>query len=85
MKFVIIAPILLLTLTSCTEAIFEPSATPDIVGYSKETQVRAAKEIQKLKCDPRLNDPAECEAPTLVEMNKDYGVMRDQVRAMKGE
>lgn len=47
--------------------------TPDIIRYSGEIQLKAANEIESGKC------------PALTEFAKDFLVMRDQTRIIKGE
>jgi hypothetical protein len=46
-------------------------ALPDVIEYSKETQIKAARELETQN------------VPTLAEFMKDYKVMRDQVRVAK--
>lgn len=48
---------------------------PKLVGYTKETQQKAALEMET-KCS---------EVPTLCEMTTDYGRLRDSVRALSGK
>jgi len=69
MKLGIIALIASSLLTACSTA--HSNALPDVIEYTKETQIKAAKELQG-------ND-----VPTLLEFMKDYKVMRDQVRVAK--
>jgi len=62
-------------LTSCGGATFSKEAQlalPDVVEYSRETQSKAADELEE-------ND-----IPVLREFMKDYSVMRDQTRRAKG-
>lgn len=61
--------ILTMLTTACSKGHFD--ALPDVVGYTKETQIKAAKELQE-------ND-----VPVLLEFMKDYKVMRDQVRVAR--
>lgn len=59
------------SLTGCSTATFSTEAKlaiPDVVEYSDETQKKAAEELQKYN------------VPTLIEMMKDYYVMRQQAR-----
>ena len=55
----------------CTGVNFSGDAKliiPDVVEYSKDTQIKAADELEGF------------EVPTLTEFIKDYSVMRDQAR-----
>ena len=45
--------------------------TPDVIVYSKEFQEKAANEIESGMC------------PVLTELVIDYGIIRDQTRALK--
>lgn len=49
---------------------------PDVIEYSPKTQKAAAAEIEASL------QPGGCPIPTLIEFVKDYGVMRDQSRAI---
>lgn len=86
MKLAPIALITLLLLTGCFQATFDKdqraATSPIVRQYSREEQARAARELQAQKCDPRLNDVRECTIPQLVEMMKDYWVMRREARAI---
>jgi hypothetical protein len=67
--FVLIVPVLL---GGCATPAFDPrQVTPDIISYNKEIQAQAADEIEAGTCS------------ALTDMVMDYGVMRDQVRALK--
>lgn len=66
MKFAIAALMTLSLLTGCAAG--NSSAGPDVIEYSRETQGKAADELQG------------CAAPTIMEFMKDYSVMRDQAR-----
>ena len=58
-------------LTACAGVNFNGDAKliiPDVVEYSKDTQIKAADELEGF------------EVPTLTEFIKDYSVMRDQAR-----
>ena len=58
-------------LTGCTGVNFSGDAKliiPDVVEYSKDTQIKAADELEGF------------EVPTITEFSKDYSVMRDQAR-----
>lgn len=73
---VITALILCSFLTGCAGGIFSGSdadelAVPDVVVYSKETQNKAADELEMYP------------VPVVTEMMKDYGVMRDQAKSLK--
>lgn len=69
MKFVIIALVTLSCLTACAQG--TSRALPDVVGYDKATQNKAADELENNK------------VPTLMEFMKDYKIMRDQTRSLK--
>jgi len=72
MRLVITALILCSLLSGCGGASFNKEARlalPDIREYSKETQIKAADELTA------------CDCPMVIEMIKDYLVMRDQTRA----
>jgi hypothetical protein len=56
-------------LTACSTV--HSDALPDVIEYSKEMQIKAARELQTQ------------DVPTLTEFMKDYKVMRDQVRVAK--
>ena len=59
--------------TGCTTADFEAggvAACPPVVEYSREFQVRAAEELEMLP-----------DGSAVVEMVRDYAVMREQSRA----
>jgi hypothetical protein len=55
------------------KAVVHELITPDLIRYSREFQQKAADEIASGKC------------PTLNEFMKDYLVMRDQTRFVRGE
>jgi hypothetical protein len=60
-------------LTGCATAGFESggvAACPPVVEYSREFQVRAAEEMERLP-----------DGSAVVEMMSDYSVMREQARA----
>ena len=76
MKFVMIALITLALSTSCSTV--HSKAKPDVVEYTKEQQTKAAEEIKDMGCDPRLNEWTECKIPQLMEMLKDFFVIRRQ-------
>lgn len=77
MRLGIYALILALLLTGCATASFEEHArelvAPDVVVSSTEQLTKAATEVETQ------------EVPQLTEMMKDYCVMRDQSRTLKGE
>ena len=65
-----------LLLTGCGKARFDDTAKlalPHVVEYSRDQQEKAADEIEA------------CAIPTVMEMLKDYAVMRDQTRRARGE
>ena len=67
----IFALMILSFLTSCAGVNFNSDAKliiPDVVEYSKDTQIKAADELEGF------------EVPTLTELMKDYHVMRKQAR-----
>ena len=62
-------------LTGCATAVFEDNGVatcPPVVEYSREFQARAAEELALLP-----------DGSAIVEMMKDYAVMRDQARVCK--
>ena len=78
MKSAIISLALLALLAGCTTPISERAiklTQPDVVEYDKESQAAAAEEMKNF-CT---------KVPTLCAYIIDYGVMRDQARAGKGE
>lgn len=68
-------------LTGCAQGIFkaeapptlERLAVPDVVEYPQEFRDKAASELDGGAC------------PAMADMIVDYGVMRDQARAARGE
>jgi len=72
-QFVAIALITISFLTSCETIVFKQGSVPDVVAYSAKTQDKVLAEMQS------------CPAPTTIELLKDYHVMRNQARFLKGE
>ena len=68
-----VAFLMSLLLSGCTRAVVNNAMLPDVVKYSKATQAQAAAEVDANAC------------PVHIELAKDYHVMRNQVRAAKGE
>lgn len=60
-------------LTSCAPTLFKEGGVPDVIVYSANTQQTVLKELEA------------CSAPTTVELLKDYHVMRNQARSLKGQ
>ena len=77
MKSVICGLILALSLTGCALASFEKDArkltAPDVIVYADAQLEAAADETEGGAC------------PVLTEFAKDYCVMRDQARVLRGE
>lgn len=72
-----VAPLLILGLSRCTTVVPGPGC-PSLVQYDAATQARAAAELRYLE--------ETGVAPTLVDtFIPDYGRLRDQVRACRGE
>lgn len=71
MKFAVIALMTLSFLSGCAREPSRKLILPDVVEYSKATQIKAADELQA------------CHSPTIMEFMKDYSVMRDQTRAAR--
>ena len=71
MKYAITALIPLVLLTGCARENFSELYLPDVVEYTREQQNKEASEIES-------ND-----IPMIIEMLKDYGVMREQTRAAR--
>jgi len=71
MKYAITALIPLFLLTSCATASFDALYLPDVVEYTKEQQTKAADEIETNNI------------PTIIEMMKDYHIMRQQTKAAR--
>lgn len=62
-----------LPLGGCGTPAFDSLAIPDVIPYTAEQQVMAADEMESQAC------------PVLNEFINDYGVMRDQARAARGQ
>ena len=79
MKSAITVLLLSVLLTGCAQELSDEriikDTQPDLVEYDKATQKKAAAEMDKF-CGM---------VPTICEMLVDYGVMRDQVRAARGQ
>lgn len=73
MKYAIIALLSLVLLPACSTIRSDELTAPDVINYPEETRKKAATEMTTGSC------------PTLNEMIVDYGVMRDQARALKGQ
>ncbi len=71
MKAALVATVL--TLTACATGAMPPPPCPPVVEYDRSFLARAAKELDLLPPDSAI-----------VEMLKDYHVMREQARACRG-
>jgi len=70
---VIIVLLFSVVLTGCETIRSDALTAPDVINYPQEVLDKAAFEMESGV------------APTLSELVVDYGVMRDQSRALKGE
>lgn len=73
MRYAIIVLLSSVLLTGCETIRSDALTAPDVINYDQETLSKAAAEMESGV------------APTLNMMVVDYGVMRDQSRALKGE